>query len=146
MPDAPNPLLADYRVILTLPVIWGDMDAFGHVNNTVFFRWFESARIAYLDRVDIESDGAHGVGPILAAAKCDFRRQVQFPDTVSIGAKITRLGRTSLTMVHSIASAAQNAIVAEGDSTLVIFDYDANRPTPIPDKLRAAIAALDNLA
>jgi acyl-CoA thioester hydrolase len=142
MNDAVHPLLAEYRVAIELPVQWGDMDAMGHVNNTVFFRWFESARVAYLDRIELESASEH-LGPILASVKCDYRRQLNFPDHVTIGARITRLGRTSLTMVHAVASAAQEAIVAEGDSTVVVFDYLANRPHPIPEKLRAAIAALE---
>ncbi len=142
MSDSPHPLLADYRVTISLSVQWGDMDAMGHVNNTVFFRWFESARVAYLDRIALESSNSD-LGPILASVKCDYRRQLNFPDTVTIGARITRLGRTSLTMVHAVLSAAQQAVVAEGDSTVVVFDYKTHRPQPIPPPLREAIGKIE---
>ena len=136
------PLLSDYRVAITLPVQWGDMDAMGHVNNTVFFRWFESARVEYLDRISLQSS-SHKLGPILASVKCDYRRQLNFPDDVTIAARVTRLGRTSLSMVHAVFSREQQAIVAEGDSTIVVFDYQANRPHPIPEALREAIAKIE---
>ncbi|MEX0586451.1 MAG: thioesterase family protein, partial [Pirellulales bacterium] len=72
-------LLADYPMSICLPVQWGDQDAFGHVNNTVYFRWFESARIAYLDRPELRAAMPDSsLGPILAAIRCDFRRQVTF--------------------------------------------------------------------
>jgi acyl-CoA thioester hydrolase len=142
MAEAPHTLLSDYRVAISLPVLWGDMDAMRHVNNVVFFRWFESARVAYLDRILLESSNAD-LGPILASVKCDYRRPLNFPDTVTIGARITRLGRTSFSMVHAVASTEQNAIVAEGDSTVVVFDYEANRPTPIPSAMREAIERLE---
>lgn len=143
MSDSQWTLPPDYRVWLELPVLWGDMDAFGHVNNTIYFRWFESARVEYLHRIALESDRHSKFGPILASVKCDFRRQVSFPDTIMIGARITRLGRTSMSMTHAIVSRSQNAVVAEGDSTIVVFDYAANRPLPIPADLRSAIEALE---
>jgi acyl-CoA thioester hydrolase len=139
------PLLGDYRVAITLPVQWGDMDAMGHVNNVVFFRWFESARVAYLDRVAFESSSQQ-LGPILASVKCDYRRQLNFPDDVTIAARVTRMGRTSLSMTHAVFSRQQQAIVAEGDSTIVVFDYQANKPHPIPEALRQAIAKIEGRA
>ena len=78
-------LLAEFRVILTLPVQWGDQDAMQHVNNVVYFRWCESARIEYFGRIGLgDRRKADHVGPILASIKCDFRRQLNFPDTIRI--------------------------------------------------------------
>ncbi len=132
--------LAQFPVVIALPVLWGDQDAFGHVNNTVPIRWFESARIAYIDAPEIaELLEREKVGPILAAIHCDYRRQVNYPDTVLIGARITRLGGASLTMVHRVWSQARQAIVAEGESVIVVFDYAAQRPRRISEELRAAI-------
>lgn len=136
--------LADFPVVITLPVLWGDQDAFGHVNNTVPIRWFESARIAYIETPEIaELLKREKVGPILAAIACNYRRQITYPDTVSIGARVTRLGGASLTMVHKVWSEQQRAIVADGESTIVIFDYAAQRPTRISDPLRTAMAKLE---
>lgn len=133
-----------YRVLLEIPVWWGDQDAFGHVNNTVYLRWFESARIEYSNRIGLTTtmDGRR-IGPILAAVQCDFRRQLTYPDVVSVGVKISRVGRTSLTMQHRIISRRLGAIAAEGSSTMVVFDYSANRPTPVPDEIRRAIEVLE---
>ncbi len=146
MNDPSNDLLADYPVILTLPIQWGDQDAFGHVNNTIFIRWFESARIAYFDQLGIEKTLTQlRLAPILASVSCNFRRQVTFPDKISVGARITRLGRSSLSMQHAILSQSLGQIAAEGDSTVVIFDYKANRSQAIPDAVRELIEQAERL-
>lgn len=137
-------LLANYPVLLDWPVQWGDQDALGHVNNTVYFRWCESARVAYLQRLGLESwMQPTTLGPILAHIDCNYKRQLHFPDTVRIGSRVSRLGRTSLTMEHAIGSLAQNAIVAESTSVIVVFNYQAQRPTAIPDEVRAAVELLE---
>jgi acyl-CoA thioester hydrolase len=130
--------------VVVVPVQWGDQDAFGHVNNTVYFRWFESARIEYARRVGLPVvPPGRGIGPVLAAISCDFRRQMTHPDTIHVGARITRIGRSSLTMEHLLLSAAGQAIAAESSSTLVVFDYGQQRAHPVPDPVRAAIEQLE---
>lgn len=143
MSAPPSPLLADYPVVIVLPVQWGDQDLNAHVNNVVFFRWLESARVEYLHRLGLEHLRTAGLGPILASVRCDFRRQVLFPDTIEVGARVSRLGRTSLGMQHAIVSRSQQLIVAEGDSTMVVFNYAANHPEPLSAELRAAIETLE---
>ena len=144
MTDQTDNPLADYPVVITLPVQWSDQDAVGHVNNTVPIRWFESARIEYVERTGISTPAENDrIGPILASVRCDFRRQINFPDTVRIGARVTRLGRSSIAVAHAVYSESQSAIVAEGDSVMVVFDYEANRSHPIPDELRAAIERIE---
>ena len=134
----------DYRFVLTWPVQWGDQDAFGHVNNTVYFRWFESARIAYMDQLGLDDlYRTQQIGPILASIRCNYRRQLHYPDTVQIGARVTRLGRSSIAMEHRIVSVQQGEIVADGDSTLVVYDYRAQKSHPIPSELRQAIEAFE---
>ncbi|MEZ6060332.1 MAG: thioesterase family protein [Planctomycetaceae bacterium] len=129
--------LSEFTTITTLPVQWGDMDAFGHVNNVVYFRWFESARIELLDHFNSDvTMETGGLGPILASIKCDYRRQLHFPDTIHVGSRVGRLGSTSAEIVHAVYSQKQSAIVAEGTSVIVIFDYAANRPVRIPEALR----------
>ncbi len=131
------PELADFTNITVLPVQWGDMDAFAHVNNVVYFRWFESGRIALLDELSSDVKMQAGkVAPILASIKCDYRRQLHFPDTVHVGSRVSRLGRTSADIQHVVFSEKQSAIVAEGLSVIVFFDYATNRPVRIPDALR----------
>ena len=137
-------LLAEFPVVITLPVQWGDQDAFGHVNNTVPFKWFESVRIAYSRRIGLfELFETAGIGPILAATACNYRRQVTFPDTVEVGIRVVRIGRSSLGMEQAAVSQKQGAIVADGTSTTVIFDYRANQSRPVPASVRSAIETLE---
>jgi acyl-CoA thioester hydrolase len=137
-------LLAGYPVVVELPVQWGDQDAFGHVNNVIYFRWFESARIAYFGRVGLmKAEDVAQVGPILASSSCDYRRSIEFPDTVRIGIRATRIGRTSIAFEHRIISVEQRVLAAEGTSTTVVYDYTAKRPSPVPEALRRAIASLE---
>jgi len=137
-------LLTGFPVLISWPFQWGDQDAYQHVNNTVYFRWLETARIDYTRRLGFgEMMRQQRVGPILAALSCDYRRQVTFPDTIHIGSKVTRIGRTSLAMEHALVSQASRAIVAESKSTLVVYDYAASRPVPIPDQVRRAIEAIE---
>ncbi len=133
--------LADYPVVISLPIQWGDQDSFGHVNNTIHIRWFESARVEYMAKcgLDVMLKGG-GVGPILASITCHYRLQMNFPDTVHVGA---RIGRSSMTMEHAAFSEAQQAIGADGHSTVVVFDYSTNRPTRVPDNVRQAIEQLE---
>lgn len=132
--------LADHPVSIELPVQWGDQDAFGHVNNVVYFRWYESARIAYFAQSGmdalLEQDQ---LGPILARIACDYQRQLNFPDTIHVGARITRLGTKSVTMEHAIYSQSQDAIVAHSDSVIVVFHYGEQTSCPIPADVRALI-------
>lgn len=142
VPEDIRARLAGYQTITCLPVQWGDQDAFGHVNNVIYFRWFESARIDLLnDCHSAVTMSGTGLGPILASVKCDYRRQLRFPDTVFIGSKITRSGRSSADITHVIVSREQGEIVAEGVSVIVVFDYDAQRVTRIPDDLRQQFEA-----
>lgn len=144
--DQPSDL-ADFPIVIRVPIHWGDQDAFGHVNNTVPIRWFESSRIAYIEH------GCSGlmqdtqtIGPILASISCNYRRQLHFPDTVRIGARVSRLGRSSLTMEHLVYSETQQATTADGTSVIVVFNYEKNRPTRIPDEVRAAIEQIEGKA
>jgi acyl-CoA thioester hydrolase len=144
MPDSPSEPAA-HPLAIELPVQWGDQDAFGHVNNVVHFRWMESARMAYFARLELAMTN-DGVGPILASIKCDFRRQLNYPDTVQVSASVTRIGRTSLSMAHRVYSTQQQAIVSEGESVIVMFDYQTQQPTPVSDTIRARIDAIEGCA
>jgi acyl-CoA thioester hydrolase len=144
MPNPPPESLSEFPVVTTLPVQWGEQDMFGHVNNIIYFRWFESARIEYLDRVGLSYFmEQEKIGPILAAIGCNYRRQLTFPDTIDIGSRITRIGRSSLTMAHGLWSRASQNLIADGDSTIVVFDYTSQRSVPVPDKVREAIEKLE---
>jgi len=137
-------VLRDFPTVIRLPIHWGDQDAFGHVNNTIPIRWFESSRIAYLEQGCSEMmNRSQQMGPILASITCNYRRQLHFPDSVRVGARVSRLGRSSLTMDHLVYSDSQQEVTADGSSVIVVFNYETNRPTRIPDEVRAAIEQLE---
>lgn len=139
-----SPLLSNFAVITSIPVLWGDEDAFGHVNNVVFLRWCEEARVVYMRRIAAWTDmPAAGVGPIIAAVHCDYKAQLRYPDTVDIGTRVDRIGNSSFRMHHVIVSREQNMVVAEADSTVVLFDYANERPVTVPDDVRRRIGDLE---
>ncbi len=129
-----------YPIRLELPVAWGDLDAFGHVNNTKYFRWFESARMAYFERIGISPERPKETGPILATTTCEFLAPVAYPATIVVGVRVARVGNTSLGMEHEIAK--EGIVVARGSTVVVWFDYQRGEKVRIPDTLREAIADL----
>lgn len=140
MPD-PASLLDGFPVRISLPVQWGDMDAYDHVNNTVFFRWFESARMEYLVQCGLtESRELDGIGAILHSTSCRFRLPVLFPDTVHVGARVTELGEDRFTMEYRVVSERHRGVAAEGQAVIVAYDYNASRKTTIPESVRARLA------
>ena len=139
--------LADYPVVVEVPVAWGEMDAFGHVNNIVYFRYFETARIAYFEALDVpEFIGRDPIGPILAETTCRFRAPLSYPDSVSIGAKAISVGEDRFVMRYAVFSHKLDRIAAEGEGTLVCYDYVRNRKAPVPEKLRRRIAETERVA
>jgi acyl-CoA thioester hydrolase len=141
-----HPLLVGFPVVTVIPVLWGDQDAFGHVNNLVYLRWAETARVDYLLRIaQFPALPPSGVAPILASIKCDYRRVVNFPDTVYVGTRITRIGNSSIQMAHRIVSRNLDEIAAEVDSTLVLLDYRINKPVRVPDDTRKLIGELESV-
>jgi acyl-CoA thioester hydrolase len=125
-------------------VQWGEQDAFGHVNNVVPLRWFESARIAYIEQSGLSGMmGDDELGPIVASITCHYRRQINYPDTLHIGAKISRIGRSSFAMEHAVYSTASGAIAVDGETVVVIFNYATQRPVRVPDAIREAMARME---
>jgi len=135
--------LAGFPVVVRISVLWSDLDAYGHVNNAVFFRYFEQARMAYLQRCGfIASYERDRIGAILHSASCRFRAPVFHPDTVAVGTKVTEIGDERFTMSYVATSEAQSTVVAEGTSIVVSFDYRRNVKAPLPIPVRNAIEAL----
>ena len=131
-------------MVTTIPLLWGDEDAFGHVNNLVYLRWCETGRVEYLRRAGMWIDlPPAGTGPILASVKCDYKAQLTWPDTVRIGTRIGRIGNTSFQMEHIVVSCNLDAIAALVDSTMVWFDYSRRKPVAVAAHIRSAIADLE---
>src|SRR5690606_3359451 len=111
--------LEQYPVILEQPVAWGDMDAFGHVNNVMYYRYIESARLAYLNRLNIL------IGPLLtvvATNQCRYLKPVVYPDQLKIGARIEEIGTSSFRMSYLLWSEQQQVVVATAEAVLVCIN------------------------
>ena len=132
-----------FKVTIEVPIAWGDMDAFGHVNNTVFFRLFESARMAYLHEIGFAGDQS-SQGPILHSTHCRFRKAITYPETVRVGARITEVADDRFTMEYQIV-AGDGEIAGYGGGIVVAYDYAANQKIPIPNEVRAAIKRVDGV-
>jgi len=137
-------LLPDFPIRIEIPVAWGEMDAFQHVNNVVYFRYFESARIAYFDAIEVMNVmEATGVGPILADTRCRFRIPLTFPDTVTVGARISKLAAQGFTMQYAVASHRHGKRAAEGEGRIVTIDYAGGGKADVPGSVRERIRALE---
>jgi acyl-CoA thioester hydrolase len=137
-------LLEAFPVVIEIPVAWGEMDSLQHVNNIVYFRYFESARIEYLERIGFRQEGeAQGAGPILQSTHARFRRPLTWPDTVLVGARTVDVDHDRFTQEYRLVSRAQGQVAAEGGGVLVSFDYAGNRKVPLPDGVREAIQAIE---
>jgi len=131
-----------FVVSIEVPVAWGEQDAFGHLNNVVYFRYFESVRMHYLERIGVlRSRNEQGIGVILASTTCDFKRPVQWPAKLTVRCGCTALGNSSFTMAYEVTD-EDGAIVAAGTSVQVMYDYRAGAKVRVPDTVRKAIADL----
>ncbi len=139
--EAQTEFLHHYPATMTQTVAWGDMDALGHVNNTVYYRYFENIRIDFFQRLDLfELLEEQKLAPVLSESQCRFRRPVYFPDTLLLGTRIATLSDDRLTMEYGIFSQSQQALVTQGSATVVCVDTRTGRPAPLPPMLKAALA------
>jgi acyl-CoA thioester hydrolase len=139
-----HPLLSGFPVIVEVPVVWGEMDSYRHVNNVVYFRYFETARLAYFGQMDwFEYEKQWGIGPILAYTQCRFRKPLTYPDTVSIAARVSSLAVDRFTMEHLVLSHGLEVIAAEGQSTIVSYHYERGNKMPLPEELHRRMANLE---
>ncbi len=139
--------LAGYAAIVTLPIQWGDQDAFGHVNNAVPLRWFETSRIRLLEENGLgHLMTSEHLAPLVASITCHYRRQLTYPDTVCVGTHVAELGRSRMTLAHAVYSRAQQRIVADGETVVVFFDRVAQRPTRIPAEVRNALGPAEDVS
>ncbi|MGA8259755.1 MAG: thioesterase family protein [Arenicellales bacterium] len=137
-------LTRGYPVVIEMDVRWGDMDAFNHVNNVSYLRYFESGRIAYFEALELaDFFGTTGVGPILAETSCRYRFPLTYPDKISVGVRTESVGEDRFTQQYILVSHRHCRVAATGDGTIVTFDYTASQKSPIPDRVRRRLEALE---
>ena len=139
-------ILDNYPVQVEIPVVWGDMDAFQHVNNLVYLKHFESVRMEYLHRCNYSEIMQNtGIGPILRDTNCRYRIPLTFPDSVISATRTTHLEGDRFKMHHVIYSLEQQAVAAEGEAMIVCVDYQKNAIARMPGSLRKALLELEHI-
>jgi len=137
--------LNEFPVLLEMPVQWGEMDAAQHVNNLVYLRWFESARVEYVSRLGADVvAGGHEAGFILAKQDCKYLFPLTFPDTVTIGIRVVDVEKDRFRMECKIFSQRRRRLVAIANGVMVAFDYEKQQKMPISNTLLANIRQLEN--
>ncbi|MBC7911074.1 MAG: thioesterase family protein [Pyrinomonadaceae bacterium] len=140
-------LLKTFPVIIEIPVAWGEMDSLLHVNNIIYFRYFESARMAYFDRLDIWTYMKEtGIGPILASTQCKFRLPLTYPDTVSVGTRISEIEEDRFLMKYLVVSHLHAKVAAEGEGLIVSYDYHKLKKAALPDEIKGRIQVVEESA
>lgn len=139
-------VLSACTVTMNVPVAWGEMDAMGHVNNIIYFRYFESIRIQYFERLGLSDYTKEtGIGIILASTECRFKMPLQYPDNVIVGTKILVMEEDRFVMGYEVFSTKMKRIAADGEGVVVTYDYRNNKKVPIPDSLKAKIMNLEKI-
>jgi len=119
-----------------MPLRWGDMDAMGHINNTLYFRYMEVTRLDWIFKLGAMTDPS-GEGPVIINAFCNFLRQLTFPGDIRVTMFIANPGRSSFETYHTIERTDQPGVVyAEGGARTVWTDYAAKKSAPMPDWFR----------
>jgi acyl-CoA thioester hydrolase len=131
---------------MRMPIRWGDMDMMGHVNNTVYFRYIESARIAWLEEAGGSPDpAAMTEGPVIVSAQCSFIKQLKYPGEIEVATYVGPPGRSSFDVTHEIrlvdADGQPGALHAEGGARVVWVNFQAEKSVPLPDAVRALLPA-----
>ena len=133
---------ASYRHFLALPTRWHDNDAYGHVNNVVYYAFFDTAVNAHLIReggLDIAADPFVG---LVVETQCQFYRSLAFPDTVEAGLRVDKLGHSSVVYAIGIFLQGDDEAAATGRFVHVWVDRATQRPVRVPERIRAALEAL----
>ena len=133
----------DFPVLLPIRVAWGEMDAFQHVNNVSYIRYFESARIAYMEAMGMEANiKTSPVGPILGDIYCRYRRPVTYPDTLHIGTKISEINEFGCVMEYQAFSDKQKTVTTLGHCKIVMIDYRTNQKVAVEGEMLDKILKL----
>jgi acyl-CoA thioester hydrolase len=135
--DLPEGLKLTHEMII--PMRWGDMDAMGHINNTIYFRYLEIVRIDWFNSIGCLPDVA-GEGPVIINAFCNFLRQLEYPGDIVAKHYIGTVGRSTIdTYVTLERRDRPGQIDANGGATVVWTDFPAQKSKPLPDRVRAKL-------
>jgi acyl-CoA thioester hydrolase len=117
-----------------IAIRWGDMDAMGHVNNTVYFRFMEQARIGWFDGLVPRGEAWKGTGIVIANASCNFKRAMNYPGTVDVKVYVGAPGGSSVPTYYDLM--IDGELYADGTATVVFVDMARQKPVRIPEPIR----------
>lgn len=140
---SPEQFQAATGFALRQPVQWGEMDAFQHLNNVMYFRYFESARVAFFRQSTefFKGFSTTGLGPILGHTECRYLVPVVWPDAVWVSARFVAVGESEITVEHLLFSENLNRVTAMGSATIVTFDYASQKRKVMPRDIRDVVVA-----
>jgi len=125
--------LLEYPVIVEIPVQWGDMDAAQHVNNLIYLRWSETARISYFEKIGMDiSFTADDAGPILGWQDCKYIFPMTFPDTAIIGIKVDEIKEDRFITKCAVFSKRHQRISAVCHNAIIPYNYKTLKKVPVP--------------
>lgn len=124
--------------VCRMPIRWGDMDAYGHVNNTVYFRYMEQARVEWIEAMGIIVRPG-GTGPVIINASCTFLKPMNYPGMVEVRTYAGHPGRSSV-QTH-VEMLIEDELFAEGAAKIVWMDTQTGKSAAIPDTVRAVLEA-----
>jgi len=122
---------------VVVPIRWGDMDAMGHVNNTVYFRYMEQARIGWFEALVPEAQAWKTTGIVIVNASCNFRRPINYPGTLEVKVFVGAPGGSSVPTFYELS--IEGEIYADGAATVVFIDMQQQKPVRIPEAIRGLL-------
>ncbi len=135
----PPPTRADFRYFTAIPTRWLDNDVFGHVNNTVYYVWFDTAVSRFMMQDGLFDPLTSPIVGVVAENGCRFLAQIAYPDEVTLGLRVAALGRSSVRYALGVFRGDAQTASAEGHFVHVYVARATMRPVPIPPELRAAL-------
>jgi acyl-CoA thioester hydrolase len=134
----------EYPVATEIKVKWGEMDAWQHLNNTVYIRYIEDGRMDLFEKISMSSDMKNlVVGPILAAIQCDYLAPVTYPDTLTVFSKAQQTSSKKVAFEHALWSEKSQCVVAKGTALVVYYDFKRLKSCEIPTEVSAKFNALN---
>ncbi|MEC4726311.1 acyl-CoA thioesterase [Shewanella sp. D64] len=132
--------IKEYPIYTEIPVAWGEMDALQHVNNVVYFRYFESARIDFFTQIGLFSElQTANIGPVLADNHARYKCPVTYPDTLLVGVTISDVQADRFMMHYTVFSKTQQAVTTLGSSLVVMFDFKTGKKSKLSGQLLDAL-------
>lgn len=126
--------------VTKMPIRWGDMDAYGHVNNTVYFRYMEQARVEWIEDMQVAVRPG-GDGPVIINASCTFLVPMTYPGMVEVRTYVGAIGRSSFQTYVEMRIEGEDKVYAEGAAKVVWMNTQNGKSVPVPDHIRAALEA-----